>query len=154
MKRKPTGCEGCPFYGDGEGFVDDEVPANAQVIFIAQNPGEGEEVQARPLVGVTGQMFRGRFVGKHLPGMSVGYANIVKCRMQQSGRRSNNLPPLGSGLWKDVVAHCRQYLDVSLAKAPKAILVPLGEHAALALTGLKAKAMLHLRGTLLLDKTK
>lgn len=149
MSPKPNSCLGCPFYGDGQGFVDDEAPEGAQVIFVAQNPGEVEEIQARPLIGPTGQMLRNRFVSKHLPGVSAGYANIVKCRWQQGGRRSNNLPPLGSEAWKDVVKHCAGYLQATLARCPRAVVVPMGEHAALALTGLKAKAMLHLRGTAL-----
>lgn len=151
MVSKPDACLDCPFYGDGAGFVPDEVPVGARIVFIAQNPGESEEQQGRPLIGVTGQMFRGRFVGKHLPEVPVAYANIIKCRWQQSGRRSNNLPPLGSTLWRSAVTQCSGYLKATLEACPDAIVVPMGEHAALAVTGLKAKAMLHLRGTMLSD---
>ena len=149
MLHKPAACIGCPFYGDGHGFVPDEIGPGTKVVFVAQNPGEVEEVQGRPLVGPTGQMFRGRFVGRHLPGVPVTYANIVKCRWQQNGRRSNNLPPMGSGLWHSVVTQCSGYLKKTLEACPGAIVVPMGEHAALAVTGLKAKAMLHLRGSLI-----
>jgi len=148
---KPPDCIGCPFYGDGQGFVPDEIASESKVIFVCQNPDEVEEVQGRPLVGPTGQMLRGRFVAQHLPGLPVSYANIVKCRGQQGGRRTNNLPPLGSGLWRSVVEQCSGYLKKTLEACPNAIVVPMGEHAALALTGLKAKAMLHLRGTLLVN---
>ena len=148
MILKPDACLGCPFYGDGSGFVPDEIAPASKVVLVCQNPGEVEEIQGRPLVGPTGQMLRGRFVARHLPGVPVTYANIVKCRWQQGERRSNNLPPLGSHLWRSVVEHCSGYLKQTLVACPDAIVVPMGEHAALALTGLKAKAMLHLRGTL------
>ena len=156
MLPKPDDCIGCPFYGDGRGFVPDELPESpAQVVFVCQNPGEVEEVQGRPLVGPTGQMLRTRFVARHLPGVLVTYANIVKCRvlLTRDGKtfHSNNLPPLGSPLWRRVVEQCSGYLKKTLEACPNAIVVPMGEHAALALTGRKAKAMLHLRGTLLVN---
>ncbi len=149
MIPKPDDCKDCPWWGDGEGFVPDEVVPDAQVVFCAQNPGEVEEIQGRPLVGPTGQMFRGRFVARHLPDVRAAYANILKCRQQTAHGRTNAMPPKGSRVWQGIVDHCRPYLETTLSRCPGAILVPMGEHAALALTGLRAKAMLHLRGTLL-----
>ena len=152
MLPKPSSCIGCPWAGDMTGFVPDEVPDGVRVLFVAQNPGASEELQGRPLIGVTGQMFRSRFVARHLPGVMVGYANILKCRaaVTKDGKttRSNSMPPLGGKAWQTVVGHCRQYLEATLTKCPDAIVVPMGEHAALAVAGRKAKAMLHLRGTL------
>lgn len=148
MQPKPDDCIGCSWYGDGEGFVPDEVVPGSQAVFVCQNPGESEEAQGKPLVGKTGQMFRGRFVKKHLDGVPVSYANVIKCRHQSAdGRRSNSMPTKGGKEWQEIVARCRPYLDKTLAKVPGAVVVPMGEHAALALTGIRAKAMLHLRGT-------
>lgn len=158
---KPEHCKPCPWFDDGAGFVPDstttggavrghDATASVQVLFIAQNPGDVEQLQATPLVGVTGQMFRGRFVGKHLPGVPVGYANVLKCRGRDAaGRHTNVMPPLGSKLWQELKTCCRPYLDETIARCPNAILVPMGEYAAEAVTGLKAKTMLHLRGTLM-----
>lgn len=149
---KPDGCAECPWRGDGEGFVPDEIPPKAQVVFVAQNPGEVEETQGRPLVGVTGQIFKGRFVGKHLPGIPCGYANVVKCRAtNDAGQHTNKMPPLWSQEWRAVAGCCEQYLRESLKAAPDAIIVPMGEYAAQAVTGMRAKLMIHLRGTVIED---
>lgn len=163
---KPEHCKRCqcPWFDDGAGFVPDSTAttvlgavssrdasgdAAVRVLFICQNPGDVEQTQATPLVGVTGQMFRGRFVGKHLPGVPVGYANVLKCRGRDAaGRHTNVMPQLNSKLWQELKTCCRPYLDETIARCPNAILVPMGEYAAEAVTGLKAKAMLHLRGTL------
>ena len=150
--KKPDTCLGCPWYGAGEGFVPDELPdgRRAKVVFIYQNPGETEEFQARPMIGTTGQMFRGRFVARHLPDVPVGHANVLKCRATDAGgRRTNQMPQIRSHEWEEVKRHCQPYLEQTLARAPEAILVPMGEYAAEAVTGLKAKSMLHLRGTVL-----
>ena len=155
--KKPDSCRACPWYGDGEGYCPDEVPPRAEVIFVCQNPGETEEVQARPLVGMTGQILRHQFVARHLTGHKMGYANIVKCRRQVEGRRSNDLPPIHTQEWREIVTYCRPALDESLARAPEAIVVLMGEHAVAARTDLLARRgkkpkMLHLRGTFIADQ--
>ena len=149
--KKPERCQTCPWYGDGEGFVPDDVCHEPQVVFIAQNPGEVEETQEKPLVGVTGQMFKGRFVAKHLGAIKCGYMNVIKCRKQSAdGKRSNRMPLIHSKEWREIQEHCQPYLEETLERVPEsAVLVPMGEYAAHAVTGLKAKNMLHLRGTLL-----
>ena len=150
--KKPERCQGCLWYGDGEGFVPDE-GEKAEVLFIAQNPGETEETQARPLIGVTGQMFRGRFVGKHFPGVKVAYANVLKCRgANEAGVKTNAMPPVWGRVWGELRDHCQTYLEETLAKNPKAVLVPMGEYAAEAVTGMRAKTMIHLRGTVVEEK--
>lgn len=149
MIKKPPSCCPCPMWDNGEGLVPDEVPPGALVLLVAQNPGETEEIQGRPLVGVVGQIVRHQLVARHLPDSPVGYCNLLKCRWTNAaGRRVNTLPAAGSEKWQQAVACCRPMLDESLAKAPGALIVPIGAHAIRALTGLVGKS-LHLRGTLL-----
>lgn len=152
MIHKPEQCRGCPWYGDGRGFVPDEIVPDAQVVFIYQNPGATEEVQGRPMIGATGQMFRDRFIKKHLPTTKITHANVLKCRCtEDNGDKSNRMPKKGSQEWWELVAHCKPYLIETLKQCPNAIVVPMGEHAALAVTGKTAKSMLHLRGTVIDD---
>ena len=135
-------------WGDGLGFTPDEVPAGAQVLFVAQNPGETEEIQGRPLIGVTGQLLRRQLVPRYLGDMVVGYGNMLKCRAQDAvGRHTNTLPAAGSAEWQAAVRHCWPYLEATLARVPEALVVPMGDHAIRAFTGLRGK-VLHLRGTL------
>lgn len=151
MLPKPDTCRGCPFYDAfPDGFVPDNVPAGAKVIFVAQNPGATEEAQGRPLVGQTGQVLRRSYIAPHLPGVPVGYANVLKCRARsRTGHRSNELPPPGSELWRTVVDHCSQYFDETLRQHPDALVVLMGDHAIRARLGwakLRAKS-LHMRGS-------
>lgn|SRR5512146_126625 len=148
MIPKPDHCRGCRWYGDGQGFVPDEIDEDAQVVFVYQNPGQTEEIQGRPMIGKTGQMFRARFVKKHLPSVKIAHANVLKCRFTEpDGKKSNKMPKKDSKDWWEIVAHCAPYLAETLKKCGRAIVVPMGEHAALALTRRRAKSMLHLRGT-------
>lgn len=158
MLPKPESCRSCPWYGDGQGYCPDEIPEGCQVVLLAQNPGETEEFQGRPLIGTTGQIMRQQFVSRHLAGRRVGYANVVKCRRQgEGGRRSNELPRLWTSEWRAVMAACRPALEATLARLNEdAIVVPMGEHAIAVMTelmapGRKKPPVLHLRGTLVGD---
>src|SRR6266446_1708758 len=59
---KPAECVGCPFYGDGKGFVPDEIYEAAPVYIVGQNPGEEEEAQGRPYVGKTGAIMDSKYL--------------------------------------------------------------------------------------------
>src|SRR2546427_203478 len=43
MNPKPPACKGCPFYGDGQGFVPDEYREGSSVLLLFQGPGADEE---------------------------------------------------------------------------------------------------------------
>ena len=149
MLAKPDTCMGCPLWGDGVGFVPDEVPEGAQVVFVGQNPGATEEAQARPLVGDTGQRWRQKFVARHIPGARVGYANVIKCRLVDARREHvNELPARDNEAYQTALAKCRPYLDEALARAAKdAWIVPMGTYACAALVPEIHGPMLHVRGT-------
>ena len=98
---KPESCQGCPLYGDGQGFVPDELVEHAPVAIVGQNPGADEERQGSPFVGATGHSMMNEYFpqGRQVRGQ-VHLMNILKCRWN----RSNNLPPKAT---LDVaVAHC------------------------------------------------
>lgn len=115
MLSKPEICRGCPLYGDGKGFVPDELVEGAEVCILAQNPGANEEageqitgyeyagrrrvpvtvsVSPAPLLGATGyEMERIYFPQAGLSrGENVSLANVLKCRQIVNGKRTNDLP--------------------------------------------------------------
>ena len=115
MLPKPDSCKGCPLYGDGKGFVPDELVDGAEVLVLAQNPGANEEsgeritfydyagrrrvpvsvaVTPAPLLGATGyEMERNYFPQAGLRrGENVSLANVLKCRLIVNGKRTNDLP--------------------------------------------------------------
>ena len=123
MLPKPEGCLGCPLYQDGKGFVPDRIPAGAEVLILAQNPGEGEEegqrvveyvgpkrhrtepCEPQPMIGPTGYMMDKTFIP--LAGLDrekVGVANVLRCRLIKDGKRTNNMPT--GATYREATAHC------------------------------------------------
>lgn len=102
MLVKPPACQGCPMYGDGRGFVPDELVSGSQVFVLGQNPGEEEEKTGRPFVGKTGQAMINTYfpAGGLMRGENVSIGNVLRCRWQNT----NNLP-VGKTLTA-AIKHC------------------------------------------------
>lgn len=166
MILKPSSCAGCPFYTYGKYFTPDNIPDNAQVVFIAQNPGENEEagkklvkrhyqgsqyfdettqVQPQPLIGATGQLFDNRFLP--LSGLKrehIGVANAIRCRPGKDlHMRADDLPPLTVKMHlessnADIVKALKHCRDTYL-KIPNStkLIVTMGRYAQFSLTGIQ-----------------
>ena len=123
MLPKPVECTGCPLYGDGRGFVPDELVPGAEVLVLGQNPGADEEKgervvgyaggravyepdRPRPLIGKTGYELSQTYlpIAGLTRGKDVSFANVLKCRAVKNGRRGNDLPT-GDTL-EAAVTHC------------------------------------------------
>jgi len=147
MYPKPDSCHGCPLYGDGKGFVPDTLNEQAEVMVMAQNPGEDEELgrrvtgyqygQAtyeettpRPLIGKTGYAWETQYLpssGRDRQEVSCG--NVLKCRY----KHHNDLPPLASPIVKQALQHCK---TAHFKLPPKTkLIVAMGEYALFSLTG-------------------
>lgn len=147
MLPKPDGCRGCPFWGDGQGYVPDTILPGAPVVLWAQSPGESEEKGQRslgrdqweahppaPLIGKTGRLLETTFLP--LAGLNredVSLVNSIRCRWNHQ----NNLPPLTQHLIQGAIKHC------TLAHGPSPemlqnvrLYVAMGEYATYTLTGL------------------
>src|SRR2546426_4926385 len=98
MLPKPDGCKGCPLYGDGQGFVPDEIVPEASVFILGQNPGSDEEREGKPFVGQTGQtMERVYFPLAGLERGQVSIGNVLRLRTDH-----RNEIPNGAGLGRAV----------------------------------------------------
>ena len=82
MLPKPPSCIGCPLYGDGLGYVPDELVPGATTLVLMQNPGEEEEARGRPAVGKSGQAMDEKLLPRAglTRGVNVSVANVLKCR--------------------------------------------------------------------------
>ena len=102
-KTKPTGCLGCPLYGNGKGFVPDELRHDADVLILLQNPGKTEEDLGIPACGKTGATLNTTYLP--LAGLTrekVSVANVLKCRWGNS----NTLPE--GDVLTQAVHHCTE----------------------------------------------
>ena len=127
--NKPTSCVGCPFYGDGRGFVPDELREGAAVFIVGQNPGADEEAEGRPFVGKTGRSMEKYLRDAGLMRDEVSVGNSLRCRW----RGSNDLPPIHQTMARDALKHCW----VAHGRIPDGtrLIVAQGDYAAVTLTG-------------------
>jgi len=146
MLKKSEKCRGCPFFGDGLGFVPAEINPGSHVLILAQNPGEMEEQGVKvtgyqgkhaitephppaPLIGPTGFYMNREFLP--IAGMtreSASYDNAIRCRHNHT----NNLPPLTNPEMREALWHCHQaYSQVPLTTE---LIVAQGEYALYAMT--------------------
>lgn len=130
LLAKPSGCHGCPFYGDGRGFVPDLIHQQSPVLVYGQNPGASEEAQGEPFVGDTGAMMERKYL--KLAGLTrddISLGNAIRCRYNHK----NDLPPLNQTIVRDALEHCKK----AHFKVPEAarVIVSQGDYALYSLTG-------------------
>ena len=124
MLPKPDVCKSCPLYGDGFGWVPDTL-VEGPLVVIAQNPDADEEsgrmlirydgkekiyepTSPQPLIGVTGYDLRHTYLPlTGVPIEQVSLCNILKCRWQRKGKRTNDLPT--GEVYKQAVEHCTKH---------------------------------------------
>ena len=131
VKDMPA-CKGCPFYQTGEqGFVPDEINTGAKLAIIAQNPGELEELDGRPLIGRSGQMVIASLGTYGIKREDASWLNVLKCRWQ-----NENILPREENILRGAVDHCTgAYLRQNLARIRPNLYVPMGDLALHWLTG-------------------
>lgn len=132
MLPKPDTCRACPFYGDGMGFVPDEIVEGAEVTILAQNPGGNEEagnklvsweniskgtftrrvpnfqpVRPAPMIGATGHMMDTQFLplAGLTRGENVSVCNVLKCRWTDAAGVKTDKLPQGKVL-QEAIEHC------------------------------------------------
>jgi len=122
MLDKPDACKPCKWYGDGKGFVPDEIHPGAKITFCAQNPGENEEEKGSPLIGRSGRIVSGSLEKYGLKRSDANWMNILKCRWQHE----NELPH-DEGQ-QQAITHCTAtFLTPALQQIKSNVYVPIGD---------------------------
>jgi uracil-DNA glycosylase len=131
LREASRGCRGCPLWQSGTQTVFGEGAADAEVVFVGEQPGDQEDRQGKPFVGPAGRVLD---EGLELAGIdrSKTYVtNAVKhFKWQARGKRRIHQKPN----WSEIAA-CRPWLDAELEVIEPAVLVCLGSTAAQALLG-------------------
>ena len=108
MLPKPTACQGCPAYGNGKGFVPDELVAGSPVWLLGCGVTRDEELTGQPLAGRAGAWVERDFFP--LAGLTrhqnVSIGNLLKCRWTDTntGKKTDALPI--PTVLRDTIAHC------------------------------------------------
>ncbi|MDR2338012.1 MAG: uracil-DNA glycosylase [Deltaproteobacteria bacterium] len=98
---------------------------NPRIAFVGEGPGADEDLQGEPFVGKAGQLLTSAIEkGMKLKRSEVYICNVVKCR-----------PPNNRDPQEDEIQACVPYLYRQLALLNPEIIVTLGKHAQLVLSG-------------------
>lgn len=146
---KPAGCADCSLKDTGLGFAYPSGPVNADLLFVGEALGYNEAIQGIPFVGAAGGMFHKILSRAEVSRDHSKVHNVVNCR-----------PPddwLSGAPWEhSATAHCRQYLEASLANPALKVVVTLGETAlknVLNLYGVEGVRVQDFHGTVHRDPT-
>ena len=131
LREAAVGCEACPLWEHATQTVFGEGSADADVIFVGEQPGDREDLEGRPFVGPAGRLLDHALEEAGIDRSKVYLTGVVKhFKWKPQGKRRIHQKPN----WREIAA-CRPWLDAELAVLKPRVLVCLGATAAQALLG-------------------
>jgi DNA polymerase len=142
LREAATLCRGCDLWRNATQTVFGEGPADAELMFVGEQPGDQEDKLGQPFVGPAGRIFDQALEEVGIDRSRVYVTNSVKhFKWEPRGKRRIHQKPNAAEL-----AACRPWLDAELAVVQPRVLVCLGATAAQALLG-RAFRVTKQRGT-------
>jgi uracil-DNA glycosylase len=117
LNKKMLSCSQCVLRGTCKQVVPGEGPADAEIMFIGEGPGQKEDELGRPFVGAAGKFLEEMLAAIKLKREDVYIANVVKCRPPQN---RDPLPEEAAACWPWLLEQIRMI-------QPK-LIVTLGRH--------------------------
>jgi len=117
LNKKMLSCSQCVLRGTCKTVVPGEGPADAEIMFIGEGPGQKEDELGRPFVGAAGKFLEEMLISINLKREEVYIANVVKCRPPQ------NRDPL-----PEEAAACWPWLLEQIKIIQPKLIVTLGRH--------------------------
>ncbi|WP_134671077.1 uracil-DNA glycosylase [Halorussus marinus] len=112
-----TACTNCPALVESRSrIVNGTGPADADVLFVGEGPGEQEDRDGEPFVGRSGTILDDTLREKGLARADVRITNCVRCRPPE------NRDPTGEEL-----ENCRGYLEAEIELIDPDVVVALGK---------------------------
>jgi DNA polymerase len=120
-----------PLVGGATQAVAGEGPADAEIVFVGEQPGDQEDLQGRPFVGPAGRVFDRALEEVGLDRKEVYVTNAVKhFKFEQRGKKRIHQKPTAGE-----VKHYRWWLERELELIRPKLVVALGGTAVLAMMG-------------------
>jgi DNA polymerase len=126
LKKAEAACSRCSLYLHATQVVPGDGPADAQVMFVGEQPGDAEDRRGLPFVGPAGRVLDRAVVDAGLDRARIFVTNAVKhFKFEQRGKRRLHKRP-------DTyeIERCRWWLDQERAIIAPVIIVALGATAA------------------------
>jgi DNA polymerase len=135
LREEAAVCTRCPLHAKATQTVFGEGPADAEIMFVGEQPGDQEDLAGRPFVGPAGKVFAEAIAGAGIERSSLYVTNAVKhFKYEPRGkRRIHQKPNMGE------VQHCRWWLKLELDLVKPKLVVAMGATALFSLTGEKQK---------------
>jgi uracil-DNA glycosylase family protein len=131
LREAAAGCQACPLWETGTQTVFGEGSADAELVFVGEQPGDEEDKAGRPFVGPAGRLLDQALEEAGIDRKLAYVTNVVKhFKWQPRGKRRIHQKPNASE-----IAACRPWLDAELSVVKPKALVCLGATAAQALLG-------------------
>lgn len=128
-------CRRCELYKDATQTVFGEGPVGARIFFVAEQPGDKEDIGGRPLIGPAGQVFDACLAEVGIQRERCYITNAVKhFRHIQRGKRRLHQRPSTSH-----IEACRWWLEQEIELVSPHIIVAMGAVAARAVFGKPVK---------------
>jgi uracil-DNA glycosylase family protein len=131
LRAAAADCTACHLYKLGTQTVFGEGSADADVVFVGEQPGDQEDLAGRPFVGPAGRVLDEGLAAAEIDRSQVYVTNAVKhFKWEPRGKRRIHQKPN----WAEMTA-CRPWLEAELAVVKPDVLVCLGATAAQSLLG-------------------
>ena len=133
LRAAAAGCTACHLHELGTQTVFGEGAANADVVFVGEQPGDQEDLAGKPFVGPAGRLLDEALEAAGVDRANVYITNAVKhFKWQARGKRRIHEKPNAAEM-----AACRPWLEAELAVLRPRVLVLMGATAAQSLLGSK-----------------
>ncbi len=131
LRSEARGCRACPLWKPATQTVFGEGPANADIVFVGEQPGDKEDLAGRPFVGPAGQLFDRALADAELDRTRTYVTNAVKhFKFTPRGKIRLHQKPNTTE-----IRACHQWLEREIALIKPKLIVALGATAAQSLFG-------------------
>ncbi len=131
LRREAASCRACPLWKDATQTVFGEGPADAEIMFVGEQPGDREDSEGRPFVGPAGRLLDKALAEAGVDRRRVYVTNAVKhFKFEPRGKRRLHKRPNASE-----IKICRHWLFDEIEAIRPGLVVALGATAALSLAG-------------------
>jgi DNA polymerase len=131
LREEAAGCKRCPLWKPATQTVFGEGPADADLLFVGEQPGDQEDLAGRPFVGPAGQLFDRALAEAGVDRGRAYVSNAVKhFKYEPRGKRRIHAKPNGAE-----IEACRWWIEQERDIVKPALTVALGATAAQSLIG-------------------
>ena len=131
LRREAASCQACLFWKDATQTVFGEGPPDAEIMFVGEQPGDREDREGRPFVGLAGLLLDRALAEAGVDRRRVYVTNAVKhFKFEPRGKRRLHKRPNASE-----IKICRRWLFEEIQAIGPRLIVALGATAAQGLAG-------------------